>query len=60
MIINKITTGYVIQTFDTISKKFTNQEFVTGDECEWEALDGTPVDDPTDNEYLSFDMVQPL
>jgi hypothetical protein len=44
MIINKITTGYVIQQFDTEKQKFVSQEFVAGDEVDWETEVGQPVD----------------
>ena len=67
MKINKITTGFVIQTFDTETKEYVSQEFVAGDPVEYETLDGESVDavevgmqtaeglEP----YLPFDMVQP-
>lgn len=32
MKINKITTGFVIQTFDTELGKFVSQEFIAGDD----------------------------
>jgi hypothetical protein len=68
MIVRKITHGWVIQKFDTHTGKFVSQEFVAGDECEYEDEDGETVDselfesvDAEDGEevYLSFDMVQP-
>lgn len=60
MLVNKITIGYVIQVFDTEKKQFLWQDFVAGDQCDYEDQDGNP----TDNEdvrkaYLPFDMVQP-
>jgi len=67
MKINKITTGFVIQTFDTETKKYTAQEFVAGDHVEYETLDGSSID-PVEvgmqtveglEPYLPFDMVQP-
>jgi len=36
MKINKITTGFVIQTYDTELKQWTGQEFVAGDQTEYE------------------------
>ena len=33
MIINKITTGFVIQTYDTEKRQYVHQEFVAGDEA---------------------------
>jgi hypothetical protein len=59
MIVKKITTGFVIQTYDTKKEKFTAQEFIAGDEVAWEA-DGDPmVDGDEPDAYLNFDMVQP-
>lgn len=57
MIIKKITTGFVIQEFDTDLQKFVSQKFVAGDECDYEDEDGTAVE-PC-NQYLPYDMVQP-
>jgi len=61
--INKITTGFVVQEFDEVTKKCVSQEFVAGDEVEWEALDGMPIDDELVNvetlPYQPFNMVQP-
>lgn len=73
MIINKITYGFVVQTFDTDLGTFISQEFVGSDDREWEYADyeqedvddgKDPVDvvtkDGEDEEpYLNFDMVQP-
>jgi hypothetical protein len=63
MKINKITTGFVIQTWDTKKKKWLSQEFVAGDECVYEDEEGIPVD-PEEmgghvEPYLPFEMVQP-
>jgi len=61
--INKITTGFVVQEFDEVTKKCVSQEFVAGDEVEWEALDGMPIDDELVNvetlPYQPFNMMQP-
>jgi hypothetical protein len=66
MIIQKITTGFVIQSFDTDIQAWINQEFVAGDECDYE-INGDPINvrdflnrviDNTEP-YLPFDMVQP-
>lgn len=64
MLINKITTGFVIQTFDTEQKKFVSQNFTAGSECDYEDQTGTPVESELlevngDEVYLPFDMVQP-
>lgn len=62
MIINKITEGFVVQTYDTETKKWTAQEFIAGDDCVYEDETGTPLDsdDMGDPEpYLPFEMIQP-
>jgi hypothetical protein len=62
MIINKITTGFVVQQYDTDLQTWISQEFVAGDQCDYENEDGDPVpsDEMGDPEpYLPFEMVQP-
>ena len=64
MLVNKITTGFVVQVFDTEKKKFISQEFVGGDPVEYETQDGKPVKSElleVDGQevYLPFEMVQP-
>ena len=64
MIIKKITTGFVIQNFDTELKRFVSQEFVAGDQCEYEDENGEAVESDmleVDGKevYLSYNMVQP-
>jgi hypothetical protein len=68
MIINKITTGFVVQKFDTETRKFISQEFIAGDETEWETVSGRPVGHDADliygkggvdEPYLNFEMIQP-
>jgi hypothetical protein len=65
MKINKITSGFVVQTFDTELQKWSGQEFVAGDQADYEdAGTGTPVDPaqiwPTSPEpHLPFLMQQP-
>lgn len=56
MIKKKITTGFVIQTFDTETGKFLEQEFIAG-ESVWEDKDGNSTE--PQEEYLPFDMKQP-
>lgn len=62
MIIKKITTGFVIQTFDTKTKTFIAQEFVAGDDCVYEDERGNGVEsglleDESGNEaYLPYEM----
>ena len=73
MIINKITYGFVIQSFDTEKQAWTKQEFIAGDNCEYEA-DSQPVssrvlcdavtnpelvESEGDEPYLPFEMTQP-
>lgn len=62
MIVQKITTGFVVQTFDTEQRKFIGQEFVAGDQVEvevnGESIDSSEVEG-LDETYLSFDMLQP-
>ena len=64
MLINKITTGFVIQTFDTEKGRFISQEFVAGDFVEYEKKDGEPCEPSlweVDGKEVSlpFDMQQP-
>ena len=62
MLIRKITSGYVVQMFDTKLGKFIDQQFVAGDECVYEDEGGDTVDSnllEVDGKevYLPFDMV---
>jgi hypothetical protein len=64
MLVKKITVGFVIQVFDTELKRFVLQEFVAGDECQYEDKNGVPVCSEAlevdgEEAYLPFDMVQP-
>jgi len=64
MIVKKITHGFVVQTFDTQLGRFTCQEFVAGDECDYEDSEENPVEykllEVDGKEvYLPYDMVQP-
>jgi len=64
MLVNKVTTGFVIQVFDTELKRFVSQEFVAGDDCQYEDGEGEPVSSEAlevdgKETYLPFDMVQP-
>jgi len=52
----KITTGFVIQTFDD-DNKCIEQEFIAGDTVDYEDADGNTVD--SWDEYQPFEMVQP-
>jgi hypothetical protein len=63
MKINKITTGFVIQVFDTKKKQFVSQTFIAGDDVSIETEAGESVEgddfETVDNATLPFDMVQP-
>ena len=65
MLLRKVTTGFVVQVFDTKTKRFVSQEFVAGDECEYENEIGDPVEsDMFEGEdgqevYLEYEMKQP-
>lgn len=60
--VQKITDGFVIQTFDTDTGKCIAQEFMAGAECVWEDHEknhGEVIDEPSNAEYCCYDMVQP-
>ena len=64
MLITKITTGFVAQEFDTETRKFTKQEFIAGDESDWEHKGTDELVDmaetfPDSEPYLPFNMEQP-
>ena len=73
MILNKVTLGFVVQQFDTETRKFIGQEFIGDGDHVWEDSDtGEPVDltkEPyaesvygkggVDEPKLNLDMVQP-
>jgi len=54
----KITVGFVTQTFEKDSKgRFvcTHQEFIAGDQCDYEDVEGNPIE-PPDHEYQPYNM----
>lgn len=59
MLLNKITIGYVVQTFDTELGKFVSQEFVASQKAEWEDQNGVCADAPTNAGMLPFVLVSP-
>ena len=64
MLVRKITQGFVVQVFDTAKKQFVSQEFVAGDQCEYEdergeAVDSSVLEAGGQEAYLPFHMVQP-
>jgi hypothetical protein len=69
MKIKKITVGFVIQTWDAETGKFESQEFIAGDEFNYEDENGEMIDVDEENPlwgedflakypYRSFEMVQ--
>ena len=64
-LLKKITTGFVVQVFDVEAKQFISQEFVAGDQCDYENEDGEVVEPDNFNGedgrevYLPYDMGQP-
>jgi hypothetical protein len=60
MKVNKITTGFVIQTYDTETGRCVEQSFVADDQVDYEDQNGDPVGWQEQPEaYQPFDMVQP-
>jgi hypothetical protein len=66
MIIQKITPGYVIQQFDSEKKQFVFQEFIGGDEIDYEDTEGNALNELEVESFgldkaapLHFNMVQP-
>ena len=63
MLINKVTTGFVVQVFDTDKGRFVSQNFIAG-ECAYEDRRGKPVAPSLllvagEDATLPFEMVQP-
>ena len=60
--IKKITVGFVVQTWDAESGKFLGQEFVAGDQVDYEDENGEVIDKGEKffekYPYHCFDMVQ--
>jgi hypothetical protein len=56
---SKIIVGYVVQNFDDNGVP-VDQEFYAGDEVEYESNFGEPIDAPANEQYLQFNMVQPM
>jgi hypothetical protein len=64
MLINKVTSGFVVQVFDTEEGRFLSQEFVAG-ETAFEDEHGEPVDSALisvggKEATLAFEMIQPI
>jgi len=60
MKIKKITTGYVVQIIDSETGELESQEFVAGDQTDFEDEDGDTIDNPVNDSYFPYDMVQPV
>jgi hypothetical protein len=54
----KITVGYVIQDYDD-KGKCISQEFIAGDQVDWEDEYGESIDTPSNHVYFPFNMKQP-
>jgi hypothetical protein len=52
---SKITPGYVFQTFE--DGKCISQEFIAGDQDDYEDVNGNPLPETPDYEYQPFNMV---
>jgi hypothetical protein len=61
MKINKVTPGFVVQTFDTKTGRCIEQSFIAGeDDVAYEDQNGDPVDwREGEDACQPFDMVQP-
>jgi len=63
MVIKKITIGFVVQVWDTTGKRWVSQEFVAGDQVDYEDEWGDTTDPDKMSEgtepYLPFHMIQP-
>jgi hypothetical protein len=60
MRIQKITPGFVVQTYDTKTGRCIEQSFIAGDDVAYEDQNGDAVDWREDGDaYQPLDMVQP-
>lgn len=65
MLIKKITTGFVTQTFDTETGEWVDQQFICGDQCDYEDEDANPVSyklfqgKDGKEAYLPYEMKKP-
>lgn len=70
-VIKKITVGFVVQSYDTETRRFLYQEFVASDAHHWEDQEGNPLTEANedlaliygqggvDEPNLNLEMVQP-
>ena len=64
MIVTKITHGFVAQRFDASKNAWLGQEFIAGDQVEYEDARGDPLaadslPESLQHAYLRFEMKQP-
>jgi hypothetical protein len=64
MNLSKITTGFVVQKFDSDTGRCISQEFVAGEQVEWEDQKGNPIEDgqcgiDLEGLYFPAEMKQP-
>jgi len=64
MIVRKITTGFVVQEFDADTGRCVSQEFVAGEQVEWEDRQGNAISDgdfgiDLEGLYHPMEMKQP-
>lgn len=64
MILNKTTTGFVVQKFDSETGRCLSQEFVASNQVEWEDQKGNPIEDgmygiDLEGLYWPLEMKQP-
>ena len=64
MIVNKIISGFVVQTYDTDLKRFTEQHLVSEDGATWEDGYGEEIESPLldngEEPILNMELVQPV
>lgn len=64
MILNKTTSGFVVQKFESETGGCLSQEFVASDQVEWQDQKGDPIEDgqhglDLEGFYFPLDMKQP-
>lgn len=64
MIVRKITTGFVVQEFDAETGRCVSQEFIAGDQVDWEDRQGNTISDgdfgiDLEGLYYPLEMKQP-
>lgn len=64
MILRKVTMGFVVQEFDAATGRCLSQEFVVGEQVDWEDRGGHPIGDgdfgiDLEGLYHPIEMKQP-